>query len=83
MTLDTAIETLLNYLKMDVGAECQNSKLLNFVLIDSKNGNYNSSISQDLLDPLGIRLIDTTLITESSAPYYDAELLAGALLSLA
>jgi CofD-related protein of GAK system len=83
MTLDTAIETLLNYLKMDVGAECQNSKLLNFVLIDSKNGNYNSSVSQDLLDSLGIRLIDTTLITESSAPYYDAELLAGALLSLA
>lgn len=83
MTLDTAIDTLLDYLKIDAGTACHNNKLLNFVLIDSKNGNYNSSISQDLLDPLGIRLIDTTLITESSAPYYDAELLAGALLSLA
>lgn len=83
MSLGIAIETLLEYLKMDAGAECQNNMLLNYVLIDSKNGNYNSSLSQDLLDPLGIRLIDTTLITESSAPYYDPELLAGALLSLA
>jgi hypothetical protein len=83
MSLEKSIETLLVYLKKDAGAECPISKLLNIVMIDSKNGNYNSSISQEYLDTLGIRLIDTTLVTEKSAPYYDPELLVGALLSLA
>ncbi len=83
MSLDTSIETLLKYLKMDAGVECPNNKLLNLVLIDSKNGNYNSSLSQNILDSLGIRLIDTELITATSAPYYDPELLVRALLSLA
>jgi hypothetical protein len=32
---------------------------------------------------MGIKVIDTVLITEKSAPYYDPELLVGALLSLA
>ncbi len=82
MSLYATIETLLRYLRVDAGNDCPNEKLLNFVLIDSKNGNYNSSLSQDRLDDLGIRLIDTTLITEKSAPYYDPELLVGALLSL-
>ncbi len=82
MSLATSIDTLLKYLKSDAGAECPNNKLLNILLIDSKNGEYNSSISQEYLDTQGIRLIDTTLITEKSAPYYDPELLVGALLSL-
>jgi hypothetical protein len=30
----------------------------------------------------GIRIIDTRLISKQSAPYYDAELLVSALLSL-
>jgi CofD-related protein of GAK system len=83
MSLSKSIDTLLKYLRMDAGAECPSNKLLNFVLIDSKNGNYDSALSQDHLDAMGIRLIDTNLITEKSAPYYDSELLAGALLSLA
>lgn len=83
MSLSKSIDTLLKYLRMDAGAECPSNKLLNFVLIDSKNGNYSSALSQDHLDAMGVRLIDTNLITEKSAPYYDSELLAGALLSLA
>lgn len=83
MSLSKAIDTLLMYLRVDAGAECPTNKLLNFILVDSSNGDYISSPSQDHLDALGIRLIDTNLITEKSAPYYDSELLAGALLSLA
>lgn len=82
MSLSAAIETILKYLRIDAGKDCPNHKLLNYVLIDSKNGNYSSSLPQDYLDSMGIRLLDTTLITENSAPYYDPELLAGALLSL-
>ncbi len=82
MSLSATIEKLLEYLRMDAGRNCPNDKLINHVLIDSKNGDYGSSLSQDYLDNLGIRLIDTTLITEKSAPYYDPELLVGVLLSL-
>jgi len=35
------------------------------------------------MDDLGIKLIDTTLITKQSTPYYDPDLLVGTLLSLA
>lgn len=83
MSLSASVDTILKYLKMDAGENCPNDKLLNYVLIDSKNGDYNSVPSQDYLEDLGIRLIDTKLITPKSAPYYDQELLVGALLSLA
>ena len=82
MTTDRSIETLLKYQKLDAGQDCPNNRLLNCVLVDSKNGNYSSPVSQDLMDKLGIQLIDTTLITEQSAPYYDPDLLIGALISL-
>jgi len=82
MTLDSAVLTLLDYLRADNDDQCPNEKLLNFVLMDSKRGNYPSSLSAPLMQELGIRVIDTRLISKQSAPYYDAELLASTLLSL-
>jgi len=82
MSLSRSIATILRYLRIDAGDDCPDEKLLNYILIDSKNGDYNSSLSQSYLNDLGIRLVDTTLITDNSAPYYNPELLAGALLSL-
>ncbi len=78
-----SIEVLLHYLKLETGADCPNNRLLNYVLMDSGNGKYASAVSQSRMDELGVKLIDTTLITEQSAPYYDPDLLTGALLSLA
>ena len=82
MTLDGSVQTLLDYLRADNPGKCPNEKLLNFVLLDSKRGKYLSSISAPLMQKLGIRIIDTRLISKQSAPYYDAELLVSALLSL-
>ncbi len=82
MTLDSCVETLLDYLRADNPDKTPNEKLLNFVLMDSKRSNYQSSISAPLMQKLGIRIIDTRLISKQSAPYYDAELLVSALLSL-
>ena len=82
MTLNSSVLTLLEYLRADNSDKCPNWKLLNFVLIDSKRGNYTSSLSAPLMQELGIRVIDTRLISKQSAPYYDAELLASTLLSL-
>jgi len=82
MTQDSSILTLLDYLRADNTDKCPNGKLLNFVLIDSKRGKYPSPASAPVMQKLGIRIIDTRLISKQSAPYYDAELLVSALLSL-
>ena len=82
MTLDQSVLTLLDYLRADNPAETPNGTLLNFVLIDSKRGNYLSSLSASVMQELGIGIIDTRLISRHSAPYYDAELLVATLLSL-
>ena len=82
MTLDSSVLTLLDYLRADNTDKCPNGKLLNFVVMDSKRGHYPSSLSAPLMQELGIRVIDTRLISKQSAPYYDAELLVSTLLSL-
>ena len=82
MTLDRSVVTLLDYLRADNPEKTPNGKLLNFVLLDSKRGEYPSALSAPLMQELGIRVIDTRLISRQSAPYYDAELLASTLLSL-
>ncbi len=82
MSLERCVQTLLDYLHADNTQKTPNGKLLNFVLIDSKRGKYPSTISSPVMQELGIRVIDTQLISRQSAPYYDAELLASTLLSL-
>ena len=82
MTTDGAVQTLLEYLQQDADGDCQTGKLLNYVLIDSKRGRYPAPLSAARMQELGIRIIDTKLVSRKSAPHYDAELLVSALLSL-
>ena len=82
MTMDQSILCLLSQLRSDAGSECPNARLLNFVMLDSKSGNYTSLPSPSLMNDLKVRIIDTPLVSKSSAPYYDPNLLAAALLSL-
>ena len=82
MDMDHRVTTLLNYLRRDVAKTGEQGKLLDFVLIDSKRGNYGSRLSEDLMQDLGVQVIDMTLISEHSKPHYDADLLVAALLSL-
>lgn len=82
MTMDSSIQSLLHYLRADAGSRLDATQLLNFVLLDNKQGKYPDRVSMELLDKLGVQLIDTKLVSKSSAPYYDPELLATALLSL-
>lgn len=82
MTMDSSIQSLLHYLRADAGSRLDTTQLLNFVLLDNKQGKYPDRVSMELLDKLGVQLIDTKLVSKSSAPYYDPELLVTALLSL-
>ena len=82
VSMDQSLKVLLNYLRADVSSDCPTQKLLNFVLVDTKNGQYPDQLSTSLLRKLDIQLIDTKLVSKQSAPYYDPELLVAALLSL-
>ena len=82
MTMDSSIQTLLHYLQADINSKHDVARYLNFVLLDYKHGNYPDQVSTGLLDKLGVQLIDTKLVSKSSTPYYDPELLVSALLSL-
>ncbi len=82
MTSDQSVRLLLEHLRADTGQDCPTNRLLNFILIDSNQGNYQPPLSQELLNGLGLQLIDTRLISKRNAPQYDPELLVDALLSL-
>lgn len=82
MTMDDCILRLRQQLRADTGGDCADGRLLNYVLLDSKRGKYNSLPSRSLLKQMKVRLIDAELVSKSSAPYYDPQLLAAALLSL-
>lgn len=82
MGLDDALLALLRQLRVDAGADCPSTRLLDFVLLDSRNGAYVSSCSAKLAEELGVQVIDTRLVTRKSAPYYDPDLLVAALMSL-
>ncbi len=82
MTIDQAALKLIDHLRSDAGATCPTNKLINFILLDSKNGRYHSSLSRTLMNELGVEIIETKLVSKRSAPYYDAKLFVEALLSL-
>ena len=80
LSLKEIIDALLNIMKK-ASPESSTDDFLNFVLLDSKAGDYSGSIPTELKKK-GIQIIDTHLITSQSAPYYDPVLLSNALLSL-
>ena len=82
MTMDSSIQTLLRYLRADAGLKQETGQLLNFVLFDSRVDSQLNSVSMDLLDELGIQLIDTELVSQHDVSLYNPELLVSALLSL-
>ncbi|MES9965570.1 MAG: GAK system CofD-like protein [Candidatus Sedimenticola sp. 20ELBAFRAG] len=82
MNFEQMVGGLITQLESDVPGGCSNNKLLNLVLVDTRNGRYPSNVSARFLKRLGIELVDVKLISKQSAPYYDNDLLVSAILSL-
>lgn len=82
MDLDRSVMTLLEQLRSGAPEGTPDSALLNFILIDSKRGDYPSELSTSLMEKLGIQVIDTRLVGKSCTDRYDPELLVAALLSM-
>jgi CofD-related protein of GAK system len=81
--LNDQVESLLHYLKKDSSDQLEDCDLLNFILLDEKNGNYPGRLDKDAIRRRGIKIIDCRLVTMRSRPYIDEKMLVPVLLSLA
>ena len=81
-SLGQRVATLLDYLRADVGADCDPRQLLDFVLIDSEQCRQLPAGDAERIAALGVTLIDTPLVDAKVAGRYDDERLVSALLSL-
>ncbi|WP_338031057.1 GAK system CofD-like protein [Desulfovibrio ferrophilus] len=82
LSVTDQIGILLGYLRRDAPNEIADAEILNFVLLDIKNGKYPGPIDQKLIRSWGLEIIDCSLVTEASSPYLDGAKLAEVLLSL-
>lgn len=97
LTLMEQVYTLLHYLTTNqsktlskdnaLPGEDENEspspcEVLNYILIDGKNGNYEGELDITALNQMGIEVIDMPLITRESSPYIDPKALVSVLLSL-
>ena len=81
MTLVDKVRTLLRYLKAGTPKRTSTDRLLTFVMIDRAEAGITRKTIR-AVEKLGVEVIDTPLITESSGSYLDDDLLAESLLSL-
>jgi len=77
-----ALNTLLEYLHADDRKSNPSERYLNFVLVDKRANTPMSNLPASFLKDLGIQVVETRLVSKTSTPYYDPDLLVSALLSL-
>ncbi|EPR41945.1 protein of unknown function UPF0052 and CofD [Desulfovibrio sp. X2] len=82
LTVAGAVSELFRRLDAGCDAPAPRDRLLNFVLVDSRNGDYNGPIEVQKIRRFGVEVIDAELITPQSAPYLDHTLVLRHLLSL-
>ena len=80
--LSGAVRQLIRYLEAGAAALNGPEQLLDYLLIDSSRGAYPKPLELDALGDLGVRVLDTRLVTASSAPLLDEKRLARKLVSL-
>lgn len=82
MTLLDQVRTLLAYLERGCLTAPPRESLLNFLLLDTKSGDYGPTSDLEEIRRFDVEIIDAPLITERSTPYLDEELVLQHLLSL-
>ncbi len=82
MTLKQQVNALLHYLQVDQEAPVAVSRLLNFVLLDSRFLEGVDDVLKARLAELDIQLIDMDLTDPEQPDQYDSEKLVSALLSM-
>lgn len=83
MTLEDSLRVLLQQLQQDGPLDARPTDYLNFLLVDSKQGDYVGGVPHQWLKSQGIEVIDLKLVDKGNRHRYDQERLVAALLSLA
>ncbi|MBN1234213.1 MAG: GAK system CofD-like protein [Candidatus Coatesbacteria bacterium] len=83
MKMTDCIDNLLFYLQSSCSEKVKEEDILNYIIMDIKNGDYPELSDIDKYEKLGIKVVNTELITEESKPYIDEDKLIPVLLSLA
>jgi len=81
-TIMDQVEMLIAYVSQGQPA-IKAADVLNYVLVDQKNGQYVGKLDRNRLAQLGIKTIDCELVSRESAPDIDENLILPVLLSLA
>lgn len=82
MTLADQVRTLCAYLERGCHTSPPRGELLDFLLVDTRSGDYGPEADLEKIREQGVEVIDAPLVTERSAPYLDEERLIERLLSL-
>jgi len=82
MSLYSSVPTLLQSREQDCAMEQPRDRLLNFILLDLKLGQYPKPLDLKKIERLGVEVIDARLIREEDAPCLDPMLVLENLLSL-
>ncbi len=80
-TLPERVEVLLKYLRARAERALRTEELLNFVLVDSRDGAVTPEELGGVRD-LGIEIVDYPFVTDDSAPYLDESRLLSVIISL-
>ncbi len=81
LSVDAQVDRLIHYLS-EGGRRVSAKRLLNFILVDTKNGLYPTGLDLAAVRSRKVGVIDCALVSDQSAPYIDEKLLVPVLLSL-
>lgn len=80
MSFEDSLKKLVKTLQKDTNLPV--NKFLNFILVDKRNAQYPYESDFSCAEKMGIKTIDTSLVSKESYPYIDSKYLIKVLLSL-
>ncbi|XOV77719.1 MAG: GAK system CofD-like protein [Aestuariibacter sp.] len=81
MDVNDAIQTLLDYIQQDLEHPVPENRLLSHIVIDKNNEQQQETIDRVRWQQHGMQIVETNIISKSSAPFYDTDALLSVLLS--
>ncbi|TVM17365.1 GAK system CofD-like protein [Oceanidesulfovibrio indonesiensis] len=82
MSLSGCVRVLLDALMSSCDHECARDQLLNFMLVDTRRGEYPLPLDLPRIRRLGIEIIDTDLVDDDNPPFLSPKKVLAHLLSI-
>jgi hypothetical protein len=82
MSLSDCVRVLLDTLRRSCTRECARDQLLNFMLVDTKRGDYPKPLDLAKIRRFGVEVIDVDLVDDNNPPYLSPDKVLAQLLSI-